>query len=43
MEKSALTTEKINIQLDDVRKESRKRFYKSKEKKNGKSVPIEPE
>ena len=32
MEKSALTTEKMNIQLDDVRKESRRRFYESKEK-----------
>ena len=42
MEKSALITEKINIQLDDVRKESRRRFYESKEK-NKKSVPIETE
>ena len=42
MEKSALITEKINIQLDDVRKEFRRRFYESKEK-NGKSVPIETE
>ena len=33
IEKSALTKEKINIQLHDVRKESRKRFYESKEKK----------
>ena len=32
MEKSALTTEKMNIQLDDVRKESRRKFYESKEK-----------
>ena len=31
MKKSALIAEKINIQLDDVRKESR-RFYESKEK-----------
>ena len=30
MEKSFLTKEKINIQLTDVRKESRKRFYESK-------------
>ena len=42
MEKSALIAEKKNIELDDVRKESRRRFYKSKEK-NGKSVPIETE
>ena len=42
MEKSALIAEKINIKLDDVRKESRRTFYKSKEK-NGKSVPIETE
>ena len=42
MEKSALITEKINIQLEDVRKESRQRFYESKEK-NGKTVPIETE
>ena len=42
MEKSALITEKINIQLDDVRKESRRRFYESKEI-NGKSVSIETE
>ena len=27
IEKSALITEKINIELDDIRKESRKRFY----------------
>ena len=33
MEKSALTKEKINIQLNDVRKESRKRFHESKGKK----------
>ena len=32
MEKSALITEKINIQLNYVRKESRRRFYESKEK-----------
>ena len=37
---SALITEQINIHLDDVRKESRSRFYESKEKKNGKSGPI---
>ena len=42
MENSALITEKINIQLDDVRKESRRRFYESK-KNNGKSIPIEIE
>ena len=42
MEKSAPITEKINIQLNDVRKESRRRFCESKEK-NGKSVPIETE
>ena len=42
MEKSALTKEKINIQLNDVRKESRKRFYESK-KKNEKRVPTETE
>ena len=42
MEKSALITEKINIQLEDVTKESRQRFYESKEK-NGKTVPIETE
>ena len=42
LEKSALITEKINIQLDDVRKESRRRFYESEER-NGKSVPNETE
>ena len=42
MEKSALITEKINIQLDDARKESSRRFYESK-KKDGKNVPIETE
>ena len=42
MEKSALTKEKINIQLNDVRKESRKRFYESKEKYE-KRVPTETE
>ena len=42
MEKSALITERINIQLDDIRKESRRRLYESKEK-NGKSVPTETE
>ena len=31
MEKSALTKEKINIQLNEVRHESRNRFYESKE------------
>ena len=40
MKKSALITGKINIQLDDIRKESRSWFYESKEK-NGKSVPTE--
>ena len=39
MEKFALTTEKINIQLNDVRKESRNRFYESKEK-NEKVFPL---
>ena len=33
MEKSALATEKINIQGNAVRKVSRKRFYELKEKK----------
>ena len=33
MEKSALITEEINIQLEDVRKESRRRFYESKKGK----------
>ena len=42
MEKSALITEKIYFQLDDIRKESWRRFYESEEK-NGKSVPIETE
>ena len=42
MEKSALITENINIQLDDVRKESRRRFYESKEKKR-KNFPTETE
>ena len=40
MKKSALITEKINIQLHDVKKESRGRFYDSKKKW---SVPIETE
>ena len=40
MGKFALITEKRNIQLNDVRKESRKRFYELKEK-NEKSAPIE--
>lgn len=40
MEKSALTTEKITIQLNDVRKESRNRFYESKEK-NAKNVSMD--
>ena len=31
-EKSALTTEKLNIHLNDVIKESRKRFHESKKK-----------
>lgn len=39
MEKSALTTEKITIQSNDVRKESRNGFYESKEK-NAKNVSI---
>ena len=42
MEKSALKKEKISIQLNDVRKESRKRFYQSKEKYE-KRVPTETE
>ena len=33
MEKFALITEKINIQLDDIRNESRRRFNESKGKK----------
>ena len=40
MEKSSLTKEKINIQLNDVRKESRKRFYESKEKKTKNAFPL---
>lgn len=40
MEKSALTTEKITIQSNDVRKESRNRFYESKEK-NAKNVSMD--
>ena len=40
MEKSALTTENINIQPNDVRKESRKRFYESKGKKMRKAFPL---
>ena len=39
MKKSALITEKINIQLHDVKKESRGRFYDSK--KNG-VFPLKP-
>ena len=35
------TTEKINVQQSDVRKESRKRFHESKEKKEKKGVTIE--
>ena len=42
MEKSALTKRKINIQLNDVRKESRERFYESKGK-NEKRFPTETE
>ena len=30
MEKFALVTDKMNIKLDDVRKESRRRFYEPK-------------
>ena len=44
MEKSALITEKMNIQLEDVRKESR-RFYESKKKKRSQfriTIPITP-
>ena len=41
IEKSALITEKINIQLDDVRKESRRTFYESKEKKE-KTFSLKP-
>ena len=40
MEKSVLTKEKFNVQLNNVRKESRKRFYESKET-NEKRVPTE--
>ena len=40
MEKSSLTKGKIIIQLNDIRKESRKRFYESKEK-NEKRAPTE--
>ena len=40
MKKSALITEKINIQLHDVKKESRRRFYDLK-KKNG-VFPLKP-
>ena len=40
MGKFALITEKRNIQLNDVRKETRKRFDELKEK-NEKSAPIE--
>ena len=39
MGKFALITEKRNIQLNDVRKESTKRFYELKEK-NEKSAPL---
>ena len=42
MEKSALITEEINIQLEDVRKESRRRFYESKKGKkrfHGNQIP----
>ena len=42
MEKSTLTKEKTNTQLNGVRKKSRKRFYESKEK-NEKRVPTETE
>ena len=42
IQKSTLITEKINIQLDDVKKVSRRRFYELKEK-NGKRVSIETE
>ena len=40
MEKSVLTKEKLNVQLNKVRKESRKRFYESNET-NEKRVPTE--
>ena len=43
MEKSALIREKINIQLDDVRKNPEGGFINQKKKKNGKSVPIKRE
>ena len=36
MEKSAPITKRINIQLDDIRKESRRRLCESKEKKSKK-------
>ena len=42
MEKSTLATEKINIQVNGVRKVSRKRFYELKEK-NEKRLPSETE
>ena len=42
MEKSALITKKMSSQLHDVREESRRRFWESKEK-NGINVPIEIE
>ena len=38
MEKSALAKEKINIQINNVREESKERLYESKEKKNEKRV-----
>ena len=38
---SSLTTEEINIQLNDVTKESRKWFYESKEQ-NEKIFPLKP-
>ena len=40
MEKSALTTGKINIQLNDVRKKSISTFYESKKKKWKKKFPL---
>ena len=42
MENTVLTSEKINIHLNDAKKDSRERFYELNEN-NGKSVPNEME
>ena len=42
MEKSVLITEKINSQLHDVKKESRKGFYEPKKKKKSGVFPLKP-